>query len=377
MPQIALRDDDGTLAMLRDSVALFARQNPGPARLRVQRDKRGLDRALWQDVAAAGWVGLMVPEEAGGPGLSIREQVVVSEALGRELAPEPHATLSVFVPVLLGQCPVSRERDRLFAGLMSGERIVTAAWQDRRGVSDVTARRDETSDDWLLDGTKAFVEVAGEATDILVVAAHGAETGLFAVEAGAPGLTLSPRTGVDGSVLSEVTFAGVRLAPGRRLASAQSADVLLDQAIAETRLAIAAELAGLAGKALEITIDYARQRVQFGKPIASFQAIQHRLVDMWMQAELASAAVRNAVEIRSRAGSAEGAGVAILAAKARAGDAAAMICRNAIHLHGAMGYTDECDIGLYLKRAISLGASLGNADAMRRLFIENDLDTRH
>ena len=126
-----------------------------------------------------------------------------------------------------------------------------------------------------------------------------------------------------------------------------------------------------------ITVEYTRQRVQFGKPIASFQVIQHRLVDMWMQAELASAAVRNAAELCVGNSQAAAAGTAILAAKARASDAASMICRNAIHLHGAMGYTDECDIGLYLKRAINLGALLGNADAMRRLFIENNSHPRH
>ncbi|MGL4286269.1 MAG: acyl-CoA dehydrogenase family protein, partial [Phreatobacter sp.] len=347
MPQIALSDDDGTLAMLRDSVASFSRQNPGPARFRRRRDARAMDRGLWQDVAEAGWVGLMVPEAAGGPGLTIREQVVVSEALGRELAPEPHAVLSVFAPLLLGRCPASPARDRLLAGLMSGERIVTAAWQDRRGDGGVTARRDETSDDWLLDGSKAFVEAASEATDMLVVAADGAEICLFAVDAAAPGIVRSPRIGVDGGMLCEIRFSGVRVAAAQRFATAQSLDALLGQAVAETRLAIAAELAGLAGKALEITIDYVRQRVQFGKPIASFQAIQHRLVDMWMQAELACAAVRNAVEMRGRPASDRAAAVAVLAAKARAGDAAAMICRNAIHLHGAMGYTDECDIGLY------------------------------
>ena len=374
MPQVALHDDDGALAILRDSVAAFARQNPGPARLRLQRGKGGMNQAVWRKIAEAGWVGLLTPEEAGGAGLSMREQVVVSEALGGELAPEPYAMLSVFAPAVLAACPASPLRDLLLAGAISGERLVSAAWQDRRGGREMTAKEDAASGEWVLDGEKALVEAAGDATDLLVVASHGAQTCVFAVDPSSPGITITPRAGVDGGALSDIAFHNVRIGQDRKLAAAPSAGVLLDQALAPTRLAIAAELAGLASKALEITIDYTRQRVQFGKPIASFQVIQHRLVDMWMQAELASAAVRNAAELCAGNGAA---GAAILAAKARAGDAASMICRNAIHLHGAMGYTDECDIGLYLKRAINLGALLGNSDAMRRLFIENNSHPRH
>ena len=122
--------------------------------------------------------------------------------------------------------------------------------------------------------------------------------------------------------------------------------------------------------ALERTVAYTKERVQFGKPIASFQSIQHRLVDMWMDAEFACAAVVNAVEALE-AGDGSAARLAVLAAKARAGDAAFSICRRAVHLHGAMGFTDECDIGLYLKRAISLNVSLGQpeqlAPAIRRI----------
>ena len=143
---------------------------------------------------------------------------------------------------------------------------------------------------------------------------------------------------------------------------------LLERAVAATRLALAAELAGIAAQALQATIDYTTTRIQFGKPIASFQAIQHRLVDMWSDAELAFAAVNNAVE-EAEAGEGRAAALAILAAKARAGDAAVSICRRAVHLHGAMGFTDECDIGLFLKRAISLNAMLGQPEELRLAFV--------
>jgi hypothetical protein len=108
--------------------------------------------------------------------------------------------------------------------------------------------------------------------------------------------------------------------------------------------------------------------VQFGKPIASFQVVQHRLVDMWSDAEFACAAVVNAVETLAL-GDARAGRLAVLAAKARAGDAAVSICRRAVHLDGAMGFTDECDIGLYLKRAISLNATLGQPEDLRLEFV--------
>ena len=152
------------------------------------------------------------------------------------------------------------------------------------------------------------------------------------------------------------------------LAKASSEAGLLDAAVSNARVALAAELAGIASRAVEITIDYTRARVQFGKPIAGFQVVQHRLVDMWSDAEFACAAVVNAVETVA-AGDARAARMAVLAAKARAGDAAVSICRRAVHLHGAMGFTDECDIGLYLKRAISLNATLGQPEDLRLEFV--------
>jgi alkylation response protein AidB-like acyl-CoA dehydrogenase len=144
---------------------------------------------------------------------------------------------------------------------------------------------------------------------------------------------------------------------------------LLDEAVQATRLdARGRTRRGAGSKALEATVDYTKERVQFGKPIASFQAIQHRLVDMWSAAEFSCAAIVNALE-RLADEPGKPAALAVLAAKARAGDAAVDITRKAIHLHGAMGFTDECDIGLYMKRAVNLNATLGNPAQLRLQFV--------
>ena len=221
----------------------------------------------------------------------------------------------------------------------------------------------------MLCGEKKFVDAARSASDFLVTADSDDGCILVSIAADAAGLTITERPGVDGATIAVLSFADCRIPAGRVLAHAAYPADLLDGPVLRTRLALAAELAGIASKALHLTIAYTRDRVQFGKPIASFQAIQHRLVDMWIDAEFACAAVVNAVNA-IEAGSGDAAQLAVLAAKARAGDAAFSICRRAVHLHGAMGFTDECDIGLYFKRTIDLNATLGQPEELRLQFVE-------
>ena len=339
-PQVTFDDPDGTLAMLRDSVDGFAARHSGTKALRERRDRGGaFDQSIWDAMAQAGWVGLPLPDEIGGAGLGMREQAILSEALGRALVAEP---------------------------------IAIPAWKDpdrHIRAKPVSARPNDEG--FVLEGEKHFVEAARAATDFLVTAADDDGCILASVAADAAGLTISERPGIDGAAIATLSFSDCHVAADRVLARAAHAADLLDRPVLHARLALAAELAGIASKALELAISYTKERVQFGKPIASFQAIQHRLVDMWTDAEFACAAVVNAVETLD-AGDDRGAQLAVLAAKARAGDAAFSICRRAVHLFGAMGFTDECDIGLYLKRAINLNATLGQPDALRLQFVEHE-----
>jgi alkylation response protein AidB-like acyl-CoA dehydrogenase len=362
-------DEDGTLAMLRDSVAGFAEAHPGALHLRARRKAGGdLDRALWSAMAEAGWLGLMLPASLGGAELTIREQAVLSEALGRALLTEPVAQLAIFPGALLRAAPAGAERDRLLRGIADGSLLVTAAWQGADGKAR-PVKVAGTEPALALEGSSHFVAAPVSATDCLVLADDGRARLLVSVPAGHPSVSVALRPTLDGAVLGTVGFAGTPIDPARVIVSGQQVDALLAGAIEETRLALAAELAGVATRALEITVDYTKQRVQFGKPIASFQAIQHRLVDMWSDAEFACCAVVNAVERTLGAGGKDGR-LATLAAKARAGDAAVGITRRAIHLHGAMGFTDECDIGLYMKRAVNLNATLGQPEDLRLAFLD-------
>lgn len=371
MPRAFFDDPDGTLAMLRDSVEALAARSPGPASIRATRARKGdSDAALWSAMAEAGWTGLLLPEERGGAGLGLMEQAVLSEALGRALLAEPISAGAAFAAVLLREADASPERDRLAAGLADGSLRISPAW--RRPEAHSSGRPLAASGgaaEIVLDGELRFVDAAASATDFLVVAPLGEDAALLSVPAGAAGLSRVEADGVDGAMIATLRFDRVRVPADHVLARAASVDALVDEAVLHARVALAAELAGIAGKAVEMTIAYTKDRVQFGKPIASFQAVQHRLVDMWSDAEFACASVVNAVSRQSGANTRE-ARLAVLATKARAGDAAVSICRRAVHLHGAMGFTDEHDIGLYLKRAIALSATLGQPEALRLEFVE-------
>jgi alkylation response protein AidB-like acyl-CoA dehydrogenase len=374
MPQMIFDDPDGALAMLRDSVTGFAERHPGARTLRAKRaEGRDFAAPVWAAMAEAGWTGLMLPEALGGSGLGLAEQAVLSEALGRALICEPLAMNAVFPSALLAGAPMSPERDRLSSGLATGDVVVGTAWRAPRvngwGSNEV-ATLASASDGYVFGGQICFVDAANSATDFLVVAeAPRRGAALLSIPAGTSGLTIATRPGVDGAGISNLTFSDLWIPTERVLAWSKDPETLLEQAVIQGRVAIAAELAGLACRAVEMTIAYVKQRIQFGKPIASFQAIQHRLVDMWSDAEFACSAVVNAVETAVRSDR-RATALSVLAAKARAGDAAYSICRRAVHLHGAMGFTDESDIGLYLKRAINLNSTLGQPEALRLQFVE-------
>ena len=362
--------DDETVSMLRESVATFARQNPGPERFRTGAAGSGFDRAAWRKMAEAGWLGLQVPEAQGGVGLGPRELAAVAEELGRALAPEPYAMLSVLALGALAACPEATLRDALLASALAGEATIALAWQetadqDVNVVPKVSATRDGQR--WRLRGVKHFVDGGTSATDYLVTALADGNIALFAVPATQAGLVVNTRSGIAGDHIASLHLEDCLLDAERCLAPDASA--LLAGPLEAARLALAAELAGVAARALELTVEYTKQRVQFGKPIASFQSIQHRLVDMWTQAMLARSAVANAADAATTSPGSRTAALATLAAKARASDAAGFVCRNAVQLYGAMGYTEECDIGLYLKRAIGLGACLSGAERQRQLFL--------
>jgi hypothetical protein len=370
MPRIMLDDPDQTLEMLRDSVATLARRTDGADVLRRRRAAGDeMDAGLWAEMAEAGWLGILLPEQMGGSALGMAELAVLAEAFGRALITEPFAALAVLPGALLSRIG-GQVAGQVASGIADGSRIVPVLWQDLRGEPAPLSLTPD-GDAWRMSGVVDYVSGARSATDYLAVCERGGERLLVLLPAGSEGFSLSFRPGLDGAMIGRVNARDVWVGGGQVLARGEVVDTALSGAIETARFALAAELAGVGASALEKTVAYTSERVQFGRPIASFQVIQHRLVDMWGEAEFACSAVANAAEMADEE-TAENVGRAVLAAKARAGDSAVSITRRAIHLHGAMGFTDECDIGLYNKRAISLNAMLGQSEELRLDFLARE-----
>jgi alkylation response protein AidB-like acyl-CoA dehydrogenase len=358
---------DDTHRMLADAAAAFAK--PDAARVRKWRARApGFDRAVWERMADQGWLSLLVPEDAGGLGLGITEAAIIAERLGFALFTEPFVASAVLALRCVAGAPGPADR---LADLVSGKSIATLAWQNRKGSQevdqpDVTAAA--AGGGFVLEGSSHFVPVAA-ADWFVVVAREGDGVALFVVPRGAAGFTVAEHAQSDGSRAATVHLAGVHLDAAARIAAGDAARDLLALARDGALVAASAELVGVMERCLEMTLTYMRERRQFGRPIGSFQALQHRAVDLWVQKEVTRAAVAAAARLvddpaadpRARAAAASG-------AKSRAAQTALLMSTQAVQLHGAIGFTDEYDLGLYLHRSLVLSAWLGNAAESRRRY---------
>ncbi|MDE2334380.1 MAG: acyl-CoA dehydrogenase family protein [Rhodospirillales bacterium] len=334
-------DLDESLRLIRDSARGIA--TPGDTRrIRALRfSTTGFDRDTWCQICAMGWPGLRVPEAAGGSELSMRAYVALAEVLGEGLVAEPLIPAAIAAHVLRGPG---------LASLLGGETIVIPAWQESANTLGVGLA---TSVGTRANGQKCFVPLAAGG-DMFLVAGQG---GLALVAADAPGVRIERQPTQDGGHFGTVTFSD---APAEPVAGA------LEPALEEATLATAAMLLGVMERAFTLTLDYLRTREQFGRKIGSFQALQHRAADLSMQIALTRASVE-AAAASIDAGSPQSR-AAVSRAKARASQAAMMVTREAIQLHGGIGYTDEYDIGLYLRRAMVLANSFGGAATHRARF---------
>ena len=352
------------LRLLSDSVNKLLERAGGIARARrVRDDGAGWDAAIWSELAEAGVLGVSTPEEAGGLGMGLPAAGVIAEEMGRVIAPEPVVpTVAMAVGLLHRLCPDAS----LLEDTIAGAAPLAVAWQERdaRGVSEAIDCRFEGGS---LTGSKDWVMGLADDAPLLVVAKTADSLALLLVAGGAKGITKQVVRQSDGSSITALTFATT---PAEVLAEGPAVEAALADAVADATALTAAELVGLSASSLELTLEYAKTREQFDKPIGSFQVIQHRLVDMKLMQEIAEAGVREALSQMEAATTPLQRTRQASRAKARAGAAAQKITREAIQLHGAVGYTDEFDVGLLLNRALVLSAWLGDAAYHRRRWLE-------
>ncbi|WP_280497834.1 acyl-CoA dehydrogenase family protein [Nocardia asiatica] len=360
--------------MLRSAIAgyLGARYDLEKSRA-AAKSEAGWQPAVWRGFAdELGILGATLPERVDGTGGGPVELMVIAEELGRALVVEPFVDTVVIGAGLLERSGGERA-DAVLRRIVSGDaRVAFAALEPTSGHApydvSATARRD--GDDWVLDGAKTVVTGAPLATHLLVTArtsgARRDEAGisLFLLEfdAGDPpaGVEVHSYRTIDDRTASDLVFTGLRLPADALLGTESDGWTVIEPTIAEATAAICAEAVGCMRKVLADTLDYAKQRQQFGQPIGSFQVLQHRMVDMHIELEQAIAAVHLAVH--SLRSSAEERARAVSAAKVTVARAARFIGQNAVQLHGAMGMTEELAIGHYFKRLTVIEHEFGSTD---------------
>lgn len=361
-------DDIDITGPLRDSVADFLGGHPAAAsRDAVLGAPQPVDRALWRELAELGWLSLALPEPLGGLGLGLREATVLTEQFGRAAFLMPYVAATVMPAALLSVGDDSPLVQELAASMAGGERLLTLAWQEH--VGEIDPERPSTRvDAGRLYGRKCFVAAVEDDSILLVTAVSGDELVVVAVEAGAGGVTKRVSAS-GGGTLAEVTFDGARILHDRPLLTGKPAGTALNRALEAGRVALAAQLAGLAAGCLEKTVRYVGDRVQFARPIGSFQTIRHRCVDLHIAIGLADASWRHAASSQTPD--------AVSAAKARCGDTALRVTREAIQMHGAMGFTEEGGIGRYARAALADSSWLGSPAAHRRRFLSAREEASH
>jgi alkylation response protein AidB-like acyl-CoA dehydrogenase len=324
------------------------------------------DAKVWQQGAELGWSALAVAEDQGGLGQQLVDLVIVAVEQGRFLLPSPFTPTVVVVDALACATP---ERSEILGELMAG--TASAAWafgeRGRRwAVDSLQLQARSTADGYVLTGEKTHVQDAGSARWLLVDTVLGDQPARFVVPAGAPGMTLHREQTLDITrAYYDVSFDTVALPGESLLASGFEAASGIERSAHMAVVLTCAELVGIGERLLEMTVQYAKDRVQFGRPIGSFQAVKHKCATMrlWVQAATA-ATYYAAMSVDANAGDRAR---AVSVAKAYTSDAICRAAGEALQIHGGVGFTWEHDLHLYIRRARSSALLYGDATHHREL----------
>jgi alkylation response protein AidB-like acyl-CoA dehydrogenase len=358
-------NDDQTA--LQDTIRDFVADHAPVTHMRALRDSKdaaGFSRDLWKSFAEMGFTGILIDEAEGGLGLGHVEAGVVLEEIGRNLSPSPFlATAVAAVEALKGTAHAAR----WFPGILAGETVTALAIDEAAKHRDTIGLQAERSGNgFKLTGKKQFV-THGHVADLLIVAARTTGNAddakgitLFAIPKGAANLTATPERLADASLAARLEFDGVEVDADAVIGEVDHGRSPLDRLLRAGRTGAAAELLGVGGGAMDMTVGYLKERKQFGALIGSFQALQHRAAHLYSEMEVARAAVLKAQQLLD-AGS-DAADTAVSVAKAMTGMATTLSVQEGVQMHGGIGMTDEYDIGFYMKRARVLAEMFGDAN---------------
>ena len=357
-------------AMLAETASQFMAEEGAIAKqLRHWRDrdcKDGFGHALWKQMAELGFTGILISEDDGGLGMGHVEAGIVLEEIGRNLTPSPFLTSSVLAATALSEAS-DEVRGRYLPGLVSGEAVYAVAIDEgpKHRPEQIACKAEKSGNGFRLSGKKSFV-VQGASSDMIVVAARtsGSDADkdgitLFAVPKDAAGMSHDAVRLVDSSMATHTTFDNVELDGDAVIGEVDGGREVLNKILNAGRVGSAAEGVGVARGAMDMTVDYLKQRKQFGKLIGEFQALQHRAAHLYSEVEIARAAVIKAQQLLD--GGSEKADLMVSVAKAKVAKTAGLAVREGVQMHGGIGMTDEYDIGLYMKRDRALQEFLGDA----------------
>jgi alkylation response protein AidB-like acyl-CoA dehydrogenase len=363
------------MRMLVESAQTFAIKVSPLTRARGLRGSiSGFDRGFWGKLAEQGWTGLLISEVFSGYGQGFGEMAAVVSALATQVAPEPVVPALVFASRVIENTGNGDLQQQLLASIVAGELIPGVAWQEELAGLQVNLMANAvvaapTNSGIQLTGEKHHVRPGADCDGFVVTAKQGNDLSLWWVPANAAGVKVKSVALADDTSEASVHFNGVMLDESQCLAQGDAAMVAFTRAYDEALVMTSVELLALQKAMLNMTLEYLRTRVQFGKPIGSFQALQHRAVDLLIQQELTSSVLSQALVMLDD-GDTNALERSAMASriKARASDAGLLLARESIQLHGAIGFTDEYDLGLYVQRALVLSAWLGNGLAQRRRY---------
>jgi alkylation response protein AidB-like acyl-CoA dehydrogenase len=366
--QLALTEDQ---TMLAQTASAFVIEHSPVARLRHLRDTQnplGYEKALYQQMAELGWTSIPFAERDGGLGLGMAGAIIVSEALGKTLAPEPYVPSILLAGQALALGGDEAQRARWLPALMDGSQVATLAYQEtgsRYQLHRVTTRAQRTASGFRITGQKIQVQ-AGYGANAYVVSARTSgderdEQGvsLFWVPADGAGVTTTRQWRIDSRNAAILDLVGVEVPSHCLLGTPDQGSTLLQRVVDRGTVGLCGEMLGGMNEAFQRTLTYLKERRQFGVPIGSFQALKHRAAKLFIEIELARSATMAAARALDEAH--PDAEQLVCIAKARCSDAYTWIANEAVQLHGGIGMTDEHDIGFFMKHARCCELTYGDA----------------
>jgi len=341
----------------------------------MEEDEKGYSPDLWRKMAQQGWMGLIIPEEFGGTGMNLCELVVLLEEFGRALVPGPFISTVVLGAVPIMEAGSKEQKERFLPKIASGDMIMTMALTEPSAkwtADGVSLQASKQGGDYVLNGTKLFVPDA-HVTDYMVVVARTGGQGeegitLLLVDSKSPGIKYDLLKTIASDKQCEVTFENVKVPAANLLGQEGKGWPIVEKTKKVATVAACAYLVGLAQMDFDVTLNYAKERVQFGRPIGSFQAIQHKLADAVIDVD-GSRFITYKAAWSLQEGEPD-ADLMISMAKAWTSDASRRVVAHGQQIHGGIGFTKEYKIQLYFRRQKWMELMWGDADYHRELVAE-------